>query len=134
MAINPGNSLTRLIMVVGVVGSLVVLSSCSHRQVVQLGSHKVTIARHGFAKKLLFNPKATVPTLEFKGVGTAGLHFKVNIIGDTVKVNDLDYGKLRSGDAVLIGDDGVQVNSMDYGESEKYLRANGSATDSTAQN
>ncbi len=130
---NLRNSQTQLIMF-GVIGSLIFLSSCTHRQIVQLGSHKVTIARHGFVKKLLFNPKATVPTLEFTGISTAGVHFKVNITGDNVKVNDLDYGKLRSGDAVLIGDDGVMVNSMDYGESEKYLRANGSATNSTAQN
>jgi hypothetical protein len=33
---------------------------------------------------------------------------------------------------VLIGDEGVAVNSLDYGESEKYLRANGAATDATA--
>jgi hypothetical protein len=123
-----------LLIAIALVGSLFLLSSCTHRQIVQLGSHKVTIARHGFAKKLLFNPKATVPTLEFKGVSTAGIHFKVNITGDKVKVNDLDYGKLRAGDSVLIGDEGIAVNDLDYGESEKYLRANSSAAESTAQN
>lgn len=109
---------------VTIVGSLVFVSSCSHQRIVQVGSHKVTISRHGLEKKIHFNPDASVPSFEYKGIGVTGRHFKVTITGDKVRVNDLDYGELRSGDSVLIGDDGVAVNSMDYGESEKYLRAN----------
>jgi ribosome-associated protein YbcJ (S4-like RNA binding protein) len=115
-------------------GLLIFATACTHRKVVQLGSHKVTVSRHGFEKKLYVNEKATVPTLEYEGVSTAGSRLKVTIVGDKVKVDDLDYGKLRQGDSVLIGDDGVAVNSMDYGESEKYLRANGITSESTVQN
>ena len=126
-------SQTPLTMVVALVGSLVFLSSCTHLKIVQVGSHKVTIARHGFEKKIQFDTNASVPTFQYKGVSTAGVHLNVTITGDRVKVNDVDYGKLRSGDSVLIGDEGVAVNSLDYGQSEKYLRAN-SASESTAQN
>ena len=28
------------------------LPACTHRKVVQVGSHKVTVSRHGFEKKL----------------------------------------------------------------------------------
>jgi hypothetical protein len=35
---------------------------------------------------------------------------------------------------VLISDDGVAVNSLDYGESEKYLRANGTTSESAVRN
>lgn len=123
-----------LTMAVALVGLLVFLSACTHQKVVQLGSHRVTIARHGFEKKLDVNAKASVQTFEYEGVSTAGKSLKVTITGDKVKVNDLDYGKLRNGDSVLIGDDGVAVNSMDYGESEKYLRANGSTAETTVRN
>lgn len=127
-------SQTSLTMVVALVVSLIFLSACTHQKSVQLGSHKVTIARHGFEKKLRVNAKASVPTFEYEGVSAAGGGLKVTITGDKVKVNDLDYGKLRDGDSVLIGDDGVAVNELDYGESEKYLRANGSASEATVRN
>ena len=123
-------SQTSLAIAVALVGGLFFVSACTHRRVVQVGSHKVTIARHGFEKKIDFNPNASVPAFEYKGVSTAGSHMKVTITGDKVRVNDVDYGKLRNGDSVLIGDDGVAVNELDYGASEKYLRANGSASES----
>jgi hypothetical protein len=68
-----------------------------------------------------------------RGVKPPGT-LKVSIRGDKVKVNDADYGKLRPGDFVLIGDDGVAVNSLDYGESEKYLRSNSSGSETSALN
>jgi ribosome-associated protein YbcJ (S4-like RNA binding protein) len=115
-------------------GLLIFATACTHRKVVQVGSHQVTVSRHGFEKKLYVNTKASVPTLEYEGVSTAGSRLKVTIMGDKVKVNDTDYGRLRQGDSVLIGDDGVAVNSLDYGESEKYLRTNGVTSESTVRN
>ncbi len=117
---------TTAVMLVGV---LTLLPACSHRKIVRLGSHKVTVSRHGFEKKLYVNEQASVPTLEYEGVSTAGENLKVSIKGDKVSINGVDRGKLRAGDSVLISDDGVAVNEMDYGESEKYLRANGPASD-----
>jgi ribosome-associated protein YbcJ (S4-like RNA binding protein) len=117
-----------------VVGLLIFASACTHRKVVQLGSHTVTVSRHGFEKKLYVNEKGSVPTLEYEGVSTAGSRLKVTIMGDKVRVNDQDYGKLRQGDSVLIGDDGIAVNSLDYGESEKYLQANNSTSEASVRN
>jgi len=123
-------SLTPVTIAIALAGLIVSLAACTHQKVVQLGSHKVTVARHGFEKKFRVNANANVPTFEYEGVSTAGAGLKVTITGDKVKVNNVDYGKLRTGDSVLIGDEGVAVNSLDYGESEKYLRANGSASES----
>lgn len=109
-------------------------SACTHRKIVKLGTHKVTVARHGFEKRLFVSEQESVPTLEYAGVATDGKGLKVSIKGDKVTVNGADYGKLRPGDSVLISDEGVAVNSLDYGESEKYLRANKSGSDTTAQN
>ena len=105
-------------------GALILSAACSHRTVHQVGSHKVTVARHGFQKSLDVEKRGGVDTLEYRGVSTAGTKMTVVISGDKVKVNGVDAGMLREGDAVTIGDDGVAVNSLDYGESEKYLRAN----------
>jgi hypothetical protein len=109
--------------------SLVLASACTHRKVVQLDSHKVTIARHGFEKKLQVTEKHSGPRFEYAGVSTDGKSLKVAIEGDKITINDID-GKLRPGDSVLIGDEGVAVNSLDYGATEKYLRANDSGSDS----
>lgn len=114
-------------------GLVVFLPACTKRQTVQLGTHKVTVARHGFAKKFHVTENASVPTLEYAGVSTDGRGLKVSISGDKVNVNGID-GQLRPGDSVLISDDGVAVNSLDYGESEKYLRANVSPADAAALN
>ena len=119
-----------LVIVASLVGS-VFLTACTHRKVVSLGTHKITVSRHGFEKRLLVNTEAAIPTLEYSGIATDGKGLRVSIAGDDVIVNG-NRGKLKPGDAVLISDDGVAVNSMDYGESEKYLRANGSPTDATA--
>ncbi len=99
-------------------------SACSHRQTVQVGSHKVTIARHGFTRSFHADPEAG--TFWYEGTSLGGTKYKISINGDRVKVNDKDYGMLRKNDSVVIGDHGLTVNSMDYGESEKYLRSNGS--------
>ena len=99
--------------------------ACSHREVHQVGSHKVTVSRHGLKKTLDVNK--TEATLNYAGVGTTGEMLSVFIIGDKVRVNGLE-GMLRPGDSVFIGDDGVAVNSLDYGESEKYLQANNPET------
>jgi hypothetical protein len=114
------------IQIVGLMllGVLTLSSACTHKTVRQVGSHKVTVARHGFQKSLEVDKRGGVDTLEYRGVSTAGTKLTVVISGDKVKVNGVDAGMLRAGDSVLIGDDGVAVNSLDYGESEKYLRAN----------
>lgn len=112
-------------------GIVTLSSACTHRTVHQVGSHKVTIARHGFQKSLDVEKRNGVDTLEYRGVSTAGSKMTVVISGDKVKVNGVEAGTLRAGDAVTIGDDGVAVNSLDYGESEKYLRANSSGNAST---
>lgn len=118
---------------VALLGLIVFLPACSHRKIVQLGSHKVTLSRHGFEKKFHVAENASVPTLEYAGIRTDGQGLKVSIQGDQVTINGLD-GQLRPGDSVLISDDGVAVNSMDYGESAKYLRANSSTPDTIVRN
>ena len=118
---------------IALLGLVTLLPACTHQKVVQLGTHKITVSRHGFEKKLQVSEQAPVPTFEYVGMSADGHGMKVSIKGDKIKVNDL-FGALRPGDSVLIGDEGVAVNSMDYGESEKYMRANSSASDTTAQN
>ncbi|MEP6718621.1 MAG: hypothetical protein ABJB21_05745 [bacterium] len=114
-----------------VLGLLIVLPACAHREVHQVGSHKVTVARHGLLKK--FDVDEQAATLEYAGIGRSGEGLKISMNGDSVRVNGRD-GKLRPGDSVLISDDGVAVNSLDYGASEKYLRANNAAASTTASN
>jgi hypothetical protein len=122
-----------LVTGIALCGLLVFLPACTHRKIVQLGTHKVTVSRHGFEKRVWVNEKASVPTLEYAGISTDGKGLKVSIKGDKVTINGVE-GQLRAGDAVLISDDGVAVNSMDYGESAKYLQANNSAPDVSALN
>jgi hypothetical protein len=125
---------TSLMVALSLVGLFVFAPACTNQRVVQVGSHKVTIARHGVQKKIQFNANASEPTFEYKGASNAGIRLEVMITGDKIRVNDRDYGKLRSGDSVLIGDSGVAVNDLSYADSEKYLRANGSTAEWTAQN
>jgi hypothetical protein len=128
-----GKSWASLTTTTVLVGLLVCLPACTHRKIVQIGTHKVTVSRHGFEKKLHVTENAGVPALEYAGISTDGKGLKVSIKGDKVVINGVD-GQLRAGDNVLISDDGVAVNSLDYGESEKYLRANSSPADVTAVN
>jgi hypothetical protein len=123
---------TSLALGVALLVSLAFVSACTHNKVVKLGTHKVTLARHGFEKNLRVSENESVPTLEYAGMSTDGKGLKVSIKGDKITVNGTD-GRLRSGDSVVIGDDGVRVNSLDYGETEKYLRAN-SGSDTAAVN
>jgi hypothetical protein len=109
-------------------GLLIALPSCAHHETHQIGSHKVTVSRHGLVKRLDVDEKVGI--LEYAGIGRGGEGLKVSMNGDSLKVNGLD-GKLRPGDAVLISDDGVAINSLDYGQSEKYLRANSSTVAAT---
>ena len=106
------------------------VSSCTRRHRVSVGSHKVTIARHGMEKKFHVSDRAPEPTLEYAGLSSDGRGLKVTIKGDKVTVNGVD-GMLRPGDSVLIGDDGVAINELDYGESAKYLQQNNSNTNAT---
>ena len=121
------------VLSVALLGVVILLPACTHQKIVQLGTHKVTVSRR-FEKRLQVSEQASVPTLEYAGLSTDGRGLKVSIKGDKIKVNDAYDGKLRPGDSVLISDDGVAVNSMDYGESEKYLRANSSGSNTTALN
>lgn len=113
--------------------SLAFAAACTHRKVVQLDSHKITVARHGFEKKLQITELRNGPMFEYAGVSTDGKGMKVSIEGHKIIINGVD-GRLRPGDSVLIGDEGVAVNSLDYGETEKYLRANGSGSDTSSLN
>ena len=114
------------------VGLVTVFAGCSSVTVHQVGTHKVTVSRHGFEKKLHVDKEKG--TLEYAGVSNTGAELKVMIAGDKVTMNGRDYGTLKSGDSVFITDDGVAVNSLDYGESEKYLRANNTTSNATATN
>jgi hypothetical protein len=118
---------------IALLGLVTLLPACTNRKIVQVGTHKVTVSRHGFEKKFQVSEQGAVPSLEYAGTSADRRELKVSIKGDKISVNDFS-GELRPGDSVLIGDDGVAVNSMDYGETEKYLRANGSGEDTTAQN
>jgi hypothetical protein len=118
---------------IALLGLVTILPACTHQKIVQLGTHKVTVSRHGFEKRLQVSEQGSVATLEYAGMTTDGRGLKVSIKGDKIRVNDYS-GELRPGDTVLISDDGVAVNSMDYGETEKYLRANSSGENTTAQN
>lgn len=122
-------------LVIGIllVGVLASSSACSHKKVLMVGSHKVTVTRHGIEKTLHLGHQADVATFDFDGVSSTGSSFKVAIRGDKINVNGVD-GMLRSGDSVLISDDGVAINSLDYGESEKYLRANISSSEKSNSN
>ena len=121
------------VLSIALLGLVTILPACTHRKVVQVGTHKVTVLRHGFEHKLKVSDQAMVPTFDYVGMSTDRRELKVSIKGDKIRVNDVP-GELRPGDSVLIGDDGVAVNSMDYGETEKYLRANSSGENTTAQN
>ncbi len=114
-----------------VIVGLLALGACSHQKVHQVGSHKVTVSRLGFEKKL--HTDKNLGTFEYEGVSTTGQTMKVTITGDKVRVNGV-AGMIKPGDSVLIGDEGVAVNSLDYGESEKYLRANANATETATRN
>jgi hypothetical protein len=120
-------------MVVALTGLIVILAGCTHRKVVQLGTHRVVVSRHGFEKKFQVESNASEPQFEYAGISTDGKGLKVSIQGDQIKINGVD-GRLKSGDSVLISDDGVAVNSLDYGESAKYLQANNPATETAARN
>ena len=73
-------------------GILTLSSACTHRTVHQVGSHKVTVARHGFEKSLSVDKRGGVATFEYIGVSTAGSELKVSITGDKVKVNGINAG------------------------------------------
>jgi hypothetical protein len=122
-----------LTMTVMLIGLSVFLPACSHRKVVQLGTHRVIVSRHGFEKKFQVGENASVPRLEYAGISTDGKGLKVSIQGDEIKINGVD-GRLKSGDSVLISDDGVAVNSLDYGESAKYLQANNPTIETAVRN
>src|ERR1041384_7547500 len=83
------------------VGLLMLSAACTNRKIVQIGSHQVTVSRHGFQKRLVVNDQAAVPTLEYAGVATDGKRLKVIIRGDEVKVNDENAGRLKPGDSVF---------------------------------
>jgi len=116
---------------VALIALVITAAACTKRKVLQVGSHKVTIARHGFEKKFTFDLKAEVPSLEYAGISTDGHGLKVFIKGDQVRING-EAGQLRPGDTVLIVDNGLLVNQMDFGETAKYLRENSAASNTSA--
>lgn len=115
-------------------GLMLAVSACTVRHTVSVGSHHVKVTRHGLEKKFYVSTRNGVAVLDYAGISPDGKGLKVSIQGDQVKINDVDSGRLRPGDSVLISDDGVAVNAMDYGESAKYLRENGTGTDTSALN
>jgi len=112
-------------------GLVVLLPACTKRSIASVGTHTVTVSRHGFQKRLHVNDQPPVPTFEYAGMSTDGKGLKVSIQGDKITVNGAP-GELKPGDTVLITDDGVAVNSLDYGETERYLRSNSSGSDTSA--
>ena len=122
---------TSLAMTMALVGLIIFLPACAHRKVVQIGSHRITVSRHGFERKRDVLKNSLAEKFEYTGISTDGKGLKVAIEGDQININGVD-GKLRPGDSVLISDEGVAVNSMDYGQSEKYLRDNNSVADVSA--
>lgn len=120
-------------LAIGLVALAIFIPACTHRKIVQLGSHRITVSRHGFEKKFYVSELPAAPRFEYGGVSADGKSLKVSIEGDKVTINGVD-GKLRPGDTVLISDDGVAVNSLDYGESAKYLQANNSSTNVSGVN
>lgn len=115
------------------VGVLAFSAACSHRHVLKVGSHKVTVTRHGVEKAFHLGHQADAASFDFENVSPSGSSFKVAIRGDKINVNGVE-GMLRNGDSVLITDDGVAVNSMDYGDSERYLQANIASSEKTNSN
>jgi hypothetical protein len=124
---------TSVTLGIALAGLMAFLPACSYHKVAQIGSHKVTVSRHGFEKKFYVTDDGSGTMLEYAGLTSDGRGLKVSIQGDKVTVNGV-AGQLRPGDSLLISDDGVAVNSLDYGESEKYLRANSSTTEATVRN
>ena len=123
-----GNLLRKYkVLSIALVALVIFLPACVHRKVVQVGSHKVTVARHGFQKRFYLAETQSGHRFEYGGTSTDGKGLKVLLEGDKITVNGVP-GQLRPGDSVLISDDGVAVNSLDYGESERYLRANSTET------
>lgn len=118
---------------IALVALAIFLPACTHRKVVKVGSHEVTVLRHGFEKKFYVAENSSAPVFEYGGTTADGRGLKVSIDGDKVTINGVD-GRLRAGDSVLIGDDGVAVNAMDYGETAKYLQANGRISEATLKN
>ena len=118
---------------IALVALVILLPACTHRKIVTIGSHKVTVSRHGFEKRLHFSNQGALSTLEYAGVSTDGKSLKVSMQGDKIIINGVT-GQLRPGDKVLISDDGVAVNSLDYGETAKYLEANNSGPQASTQN
>jgi len=112
-------------------GMIILAAGCTRHSVQTVGTHKVTVARHGFEKKIHGNSDAG--TFEYGGVSTTGEKMKVMIAGDEIRING-NKGRLRPGDSVLIGDEGVAVNNMDYGQTEKYLKDNLSSAEATVRN
>jgi hypothetical protein len=117
------------VLSLALLGLVILLPACTRQSLVSVGTHKVTVSRHGFEKRLHVNDQPPVPTFEYAGLSTDGKGMKVTIKGDTIKINDNEASRLRPGDSVLIGDEGVAVNDLDYGETEKYLRANSAGSD-----
>ena len=122
-----------LTLSVALLGLVILLPACTHRNIASVGTHTVTVSRHGFQKRLHVADNLPVPTPEYAGVSTDGKGMKVSIRGDQITVNGTP-GQLRSGDKVLIADEGVAVNSMDFGETEKYLRANNTGSTTAGLN
>ncbi len=118
---------------IALVALVIFLPACTHRKIVTLGTHTVTVSRHGFEKRLHVNTDAAMPALEYAGMATDGKGLKVSIRGDEITIDGVE-GRLKPGDSVLITDDGVLVNSLDYGESARYLQANSRAADSATLN
>ena len=111
---------------------LVLVAGCSFHKTYQVGTHSVTVSRYSYVKSLTSD---NAGSFQYEGESTTGESLlKVTINGDKVKVNGIDYGLLRPGDSVYIGDRGVAVNELDYDATQKYLRENASNQANAAKN
>jgi hypothetical protein len=111
---------------------LLFVAGCSIHKTHQVGTHRVTVSRYRYEKSLTSD---NAGNFQFEGESTAGeTLLKVTINGDKVRVNGVDYGLLRPGDSVYLGDRGVAVNELDYDATQKYLRENASNQANAAKN
>jgi hypothetical protein len=114
------------IAVLLVLSSVILFAGCGRNNTgaLSFASHKVKLSRHGITNRFGVEERDQFPTFHYDGYGLDGNRLKVKIRDDRVMINDKEAGMLKSGDSILIGDEGLAVNSLDYGQTQKYLQDN----------